>query len=233
MQFLRAYPEQGQVEQDDPAQPVRFVASTEGIKRDGKDLKADDWDFSRYEKLPTVLWAHDFFGQNLPLGRGQIFLDERTLMIDVFYDTADPFAMAVRRKARMGIVGTSVSWDEVERGGKRVNELTEVSNVPIPLDPDAVPVREMEGLAKLRAWLEEVVKAPTPDPSPAAKTRGRGEGEQDQESDAEEEGRGDVGGDARGPGADSEADGADMEQALRRVLSMLNKAAGMETRPTG
>ncbi len=158
-EFLRAYPVRlgGEVVEEDFEAPVRFVASTEGRKRDGKDLRIEDWDLSRYSRLPTVLWAHDFMGHNLPLGRGEIVFDGPTMLIDVRYDTDDPFAMAVRRKARMGIVGASVSWDEVERDGRLVNELTEVSNVPIPLDPAAVPVRELEGLANLRSWLNVVV----------------------------------------------------------------------------
>jgi len=50
--------------------PIRFVASTEGVKRDGKDLSADDWLLDDYRANPVVLWAHDYVGRTLPIGKG-------------------------------------------------------------------------------------------------------------------------------------------------------------------
>lgn len=161
--FLRAYVEETQTDDpnnqpDDQNRPVRFTASTEGIKRDGKDLKLEDWDLSRFQRHPVVLWVHDVWGQNLPLGRAELSFENRSMMADVYYDTDDPFALRVRGKARKRLVAMSVQWDEVERNGRIVNELMEVSNVPVPLDPDALPVRQQRGLAALRDQLDSVLR---------------------------------------------------------------------------
>ena len=126
--------------------PLRFVISTEGVKADGKDLPMGDWDFSRYERHPVVLWVHDFMGRNLPLGTAKVTAEKKRLLGDVTFDVNDPFAMAVRAKVLTDPpqIASSVSWDEVE--GK--NQLLDVSMVPVPVDPEALPVRQA------RAWQE-------------------------------------------------------------------------------
>lgn len=169
MNFLRGYVRAGIEEaRADVSLPVTFVASTEGIKRDGNNLQMEDWDFSRYSKLPVILWSHDMWGDRLPLGRGDLRFEGRNLLVDVTYDTADAFAMQVRNKALMGIVGASVQWDEValedEAGNRRVvNQLLEISNVPVPLDPDAIPMRERAGLRSLRSALDAVLEEGDPE----------------------------------------------------------------------
>jgi len=126
----------------DDSSPVRFVASTEGVKRDGADLRMEDWDLSRYQKHPVVLWAHDMMGMNLPIGTGAVqFSEGREMLIDVTYDRDDEFAMKVRGKALKGMIAGSVSWDEIKAEGKTVNQLLEFSNVPVGVDENALPVR--------------------------------------------------------------------------------------------
>ena len=100
---MRAFVRAAEVTEDAPADdssPVRFVASTEGVKRDGADLRMEDWDLSRYQKHPVVLWAHDMMGMNLPIGTGAVqFSEGREMLIDVTYDRDDEFAMKIRGKA--------------------------------------------------------------------------------------------------------------------------------------
>jgi len=139
-QYLRAYAAEGA--SDDPEQPIRFVASTEGVKSDGVDLRMEDWSLDRYIRHPVVLYAHDFMGEHLPIGTGAPSFEGRNLMIDVTFDRDDAFAMQVRGKVRKGMMGGSVSWDTQPREGKRVNELLEFSIVPVPLDPNALPQRQ-------------------------------------------------------------------------------------------
>ena len=116
MVFLRGYVRVEEGAGDDLGAPVRFVASTEGVKRDGKDLQMEDWDLTRYDKHPVVLWVHDLWGERLPLGTAVTSFEERALIADVYYDIDDPFAMQVRGKALKGMIAASVQWDEMRRG---------------------------------------------------------------------------------------------------------------------
>lgn len=147
--FIRAAFERRETDADTSA-PIRFVASTEGVKADGLDLRFEDWALDRWVRHPIVLFGHDYSGMRaLPIGTGRAEFQGRDLMIDVAFDTEDEFAMRVRGKTVRGMMGGSVSWDTVTRDGKRKNELLEFSVVPIPLDPNALPVRQMRGLYDL------------------------------------------------------------------------------------
>lgn len=143
-QYTRAFVRKDDIVEADVNAPVRFVASTEGIKRDGLDLKAGDWDLTNYLRHPIVTWAHDY--NLLPIGRGQPFFEGNTLMMDVYFDTDDEFAMKVRNKALKGLVAGSVSWETKK---DRRNELLEFAVVPIPADPDALVVRERAALRNM------------------------------------------------------------------------------------
>ena len=159
MPYIRAYAADVPTDApDDPAKPVTFVASTEGIKVDGFDLKADEWDLSRYMQHPVVLWAHDLIGRNLPIGTGTPWFDGSRLMVDVAYDTDDDFAMKVRNKARKRMIAGSVEW--LRESDKNV--LLEFSNVPLGLDPASLPARQVRGW---RALLEEIERGVS-DPEP-------------------------------------------------------------------
>ena len=121
---------------------VPFIASTEGVKADGFNLKANEWDLSRYDDYGIVLFGHDQRGSlALPIGRGQARFDGNRLMIDVAYDTDDPFAMKIRNKAIKGLMAGSVAWDTYRssKQSRRRNVLVEFSNVPVPLDPNSRP----------------------------------------------------------------------------------------------
>ena len=156
MQYLRAYAirEDGEGEPTEDG-PVTFVASTEGVKGDGLNLLAADWDLSRFESYSPILWAHDYWGERAPIGTGKAYFDESKLMVDVTFDADDPFAMTIRGKARKGMVAGSVGWDDVTQDEETKHELLEFSMVPVPLDPAALPVRQARGQQDiLELWAE-------------------------------------------------------------------------------
>lgn len=162
--YIRAYAEQT-TEADDPAKPIRFVASTEGIKGDGKDLRMKDWRFARFNTHPVILWGHDYTGRQLPIGTGKPVVEGNRLLMDVFYDTDDEFAMRVRAKARKGMIAGSVGWEPTKGG----NELIEFSMVPIPMDAESLPLRQMRALqdtinALTGDELERLSDTPAADP---------------------------------------------------------------------
>ena len=127
--------------------PIRLVAGTEGRKIDGRDYRMAGMDLSRYEANPVVLWSHD--QTRPPIGRGVPSVEGDKLLLDVTFDTADPFAAEVDGKYRRGFLNamsmTAVPTDgagnwlsRAPRGVIERSELIEVSAVPIPLDPMAV-----------------------------------------------------------------------------------------------
>ena len=145
-----------------PGTPIPFIASTPGVKRDGLDLRASGWRLDTYQTNPVFQWCHDRYAP--PVGRVEASVTDllRTL---VFFDQEDEFARKVESKYRRGFLhAVSVSWDWVDAAGKRVDpwrmspdelrdkafyDLTELSGVPIPADPDALIQRQRAGLRSL------------------------------------------------------------------------------------
>jgi hypothetical protein len=145
---------------DEPDAPIVFVASTEGKKADGADLRMEDWTLDRFLQHPVILYAHDYMGHNLPIGTGEPYFEERNLMMRVRFDSEeDEFADRVRRKTLKGMMGGSVGWsDRKDGGGKVRHELLEFSIVPVPLDAAALPVygaRAMELATEYAKLTEE------------------------------------------------------------------------------
>lgn len=142
-QFIRAYSEDTS---GDAGTPIRFVASTEGVKRDGKDLKTTDWRVDNYLQNPVVLWAHDYQGRTLPIGRTvNLAIEDKRLIADIQFDGEDDFARQVEGKYRRGFLNAvSVGWGDQQEG----LDLMDISAVPVPADPQALIERQR------RAWQE-------------------------------------------------------------------------------
>lgn len=161
--FLRAYIETGADEralEEVMGEPIRFVASTEGVKRDGLDLKMDRWDLTNYNRNPVFLWVHDYFGRTLPLGRVQAEIEKDALIANVVFDQADEFARQVERKYRTGFLhSVSVGWETVERDGQTFYDLLDISGVPVPGDPDALIERQSVAMRNLVGELRGILDA--------------------------------------------------------------------------
>lgn len=144
--------------------PIRFTASTPGIKRDGLDVDQSKWKLDHFQNNPVVLWVHDYRGQRLPLGRAEVFVEGGNLIADVVFDPADTFAVEVERKYRSGFLHTvSVGWNDVEIDGGIRHELLDLSAVPVPGDPNALIQRELAGLRNLHSALASVLETPAED----------------------------------------------------------------------
>jgi len=166
--FFRAYRASEQPESG----PLRFVAATESIARDGLVIDAKGWQLDNYRSNPVVLWAHDYSGQRPPIGRADISMDSESgnLMADITFDQGDPFAADVERKYRNGFLNAvSVGWNTIEmspsgdgRSLGRVTkaELLDISAVPVPGDPGALLERQARGLADLGLVLAKLTDEP-------------------------------------------------------------------------
>jgi len=146
--FIRAYCERAA--DAAPGTPIRFVASTENVARDGLIIAADGWQLENYRKNPVFLWAHRY--SEPAIGKAtDVIVRDGELLLDVVFDQGDEFARKVESKYRGGFLNAvSVGWDIVAieppkgaLGAPRITkaELLEVSAVPVPADPDALMAR--------------------------------------------------------------------------------------------
>ncbi len=153
--------------------PVRFVASTSGADRYGDIIDQKGWNLEAYRRNPVVLLNHR--ADSLPIGRGDVREEQGQLMIDVEFDSEDPQAQQIERKARAGYIhAVSVGFNPIEmisradlprdhfafsaKGGKyfKSAELLEVSIVTIPANSEATLSKSME-CAGLRAMIRSVM----------------------------------------------------------------------------
>jgi hypothetical protein len=155
--YHRGYAERG-IDNEPAGSPIPFVASTPGVKRDGLDLRAAGWRLDNFARNPVFLWAH---GRSEPsLGRVDTEPGDQ-LRTRVFFDQEDEFARKIESKYRRGFLNAvSVGWDFVDSNGSRADvsrmtltairdqafyDLTELSGVPVPADPDALVQRAALG----------------------------------------------------------------------------------------
>jgi len=161
---------------------VQFVASTEGVKRDGNRVRNDGWSFENFAKNPQFLWCHDY--SSLPIGKHVDWRVEKVdgepvLRLWSKFCSADlyPFADKVRRMYEEGFLQAgSIGWiptkyeSILDENGYTVgfdfleNDLLEFSAVPVPSDPNALieavqrgvlSSDDMENLVKFRKSPEE------------------------------------------------------------------------------
>lgn len=127
-----------------PGTPIRFVAGTEGVKRDGLNLIMTGMRLDNFRRNPVFLFGHDYVGTRLPIGRADVQLKGSQMLADVTFDQADEFAREVERKYRDGYMNAvSLGWNTLEMQGRDVteSELLDVSAVPVPGDADALMQR--------------------------------------------------------------------------------------------
>lgn len=142
--------------------PIPFVASTPGVKRDGLDLRANGWKLDNYRKSPVMLWCHD--KTSLPIATMDASAESKLRALASF-DQEDDWARKIESKYRRGFLSAvSVGWDFVDQHGQRMDafrlrpdeirnhafyDLTEISGVPVPADPDALMESTRAGLRSL------------------------------------------------------------------------------------
>ena len=133
------------------------------MKRDGLDLNFAGLRTDNFEANPVFLWAHDYQGRTLPIGKVQD-LDKQgnQLRANAVFDTEDEFAMEVRGKYERGFLNTvSIGWETLNRSGNEItdSDLLDVSAVPVPGDPSALVDSQR---AQLRSIAESLLDDETP-----------------------------------------------------------------------
>lgn len=162
--YLRGYCERSADSADQMGTAIRFVASSEGVKRDGLTIDAAGWQLDEFRANPAILWSHDYWGERPPIGRAEkVEVVGNRLMADIVFDPADPFAVAVERKYRTGFLNSvSVGFDILENENNRATKtnLIDISAVNIPGDPDALMERQARGFRDLGQRLLDLTDDP-------------------------------------------------------------------------
>jgi HK97 family phage prohead protease len=137
---------------------VSFVASSATPDRYGDIIDQKGWILENYKKNPVVLLNHD--SNQLPIGKGNVYLRDDKLVIDVEFDSEDGRAAEVERKAKKGFMNAvsvgfrpleSKSRSELPEDNKYYGqrgmyyskaELLEVSIVTIPANGEATMLEQ-------------------------------------------------------------------------------------------
>lgn len=166
---------------DDDAGTFEVVVSTADVDRQGEVVDQAGWDLSNYKNNPVVLFGHDYY--SLPIGvcdsieliEGKLVAKGRFAPME-----ANPFAQQVRRLYDLKIMrATSVGFIVREANGNIITkaELLEFSFVPVPANPYALSMRQVQELgldlsminAKgLDLKVKEEDTTPPADPQPEA-----------------------------------------------------------------
>lgn len=152
---MRAYAERAA--EAKPGDPVRFIASTGNVARDGFVIDQSSWQLDNYRANPVVLWSHDY--TSLPIGRAEVMPAGNRLESIVYFDQGDERARQIEQKYRDGFLSTvSVGWNSHDvqpptMPGQpyvlRENELLDISCVSVPGDPGALIERNARALAAI------------------------------------------------------------------------------------
>ena len=151
---------------------VSFVASSATPDRYGDIIDQKGWILDNYKKNPVVLLNHD--SNQLPIGKGNVYIRNDQLTIDVEFDSEDPRAKEVERKAKKGFMNAvsvgfrpleSKSRSELPTDHKYYGqrgmyyskaELLEVSIVTIPANGEATMLEQKFYNAMKEEILKEV-----------------------------------------------------------------------------
>ncbi len=123
----------------------KFVASTPAIDRQGESIDQKGWDLANYLTNPVLLWAHDY--TQPPIGVvDKAGMENGNLIIEGRFAPTD-FAQQIRKLYDLKMVNTvSVGFIPKEMNGNIItkSELLEVSVVPVPANPQALSLRQVE-----------------------------------------------------------------------------------------
>jgi HK97 family phage prohead protease len=151
---------------------VGYTLSTPVVARDNHTIAADAWQTDNYLRNPVFLWCHD--DSQLPIGRmvelGTVG-DALKGVVEYADRDLNPFADMVYQLVRAGYLNAvSVSWgpiayrfstDKSRPGGIDFTkvDLFEVSQVPLPANPDALAEARRAGIdtGPLRQWAERLL----------------------------------------------------------------------------
>lgn len=123
----------------------KFIASTPAIDRQGESIDQNGWELENYLKNSVLLWAHDY--TQPPIGIvDKIGMENGNLVIEGRFAPTD-FGQQIRKLYDLQMINTvSVGFIPKEMNGNIItkSELLEVSVVPVPANPQALSLRQIQ-----------------------------------------------------------------------------------------
>lgn len=167
---------------NDKKKIITFRGTTITKDRMGDVVVPQGVDLKHFRTNPIFLWAHDWSGQRLPIGKSvkETITDDVGIDLDIQFDSEDKFAMDVYRKYKNGYLNAvsigfrPQKWERVYEDDKFIGfkfnewELLELSGVPIPANPEAL----QQNFYKFMKLLEK-----HPELKDLAELEAKGEGE--------------------------------------------------------
>lgn len=130
---------------------LEFVATDETLDRQGEVIPIDSWDLGNFRKNPVLLVNHDYKVQNI-VGRagGLRFADrggKKAMVFEPIFHGITQLAREVEAMVREAVLNTvSVGFlrkAPQQDGDKQLNELMEISFVPVPANPSAERIKSL------------------------------------------------------------------------------------------
>ena len=172
---IKQFIKKAQEEEELASGKMSFIASTDRADRYGDIIEQRGWELDAYRANPVILLNHDH--NSLPIGKGDVRLTEKGLVIDVEFDMADPRSAEIAGKAERGFMNAvSVGFAPLKStpraqlktdhpayskaGGQYFEkaELLEVSIVTIPANADAVAIAAKNIGFDLKSYIREQIQ---------------------------------------------------------------------------
>lgn len=144
---------------DEEERRIKGVASTETVDRAGDIVNVDGWVLQNFLKNPVLPFAHDYF--RIPVGRVEKIAVEETdngkaLVFEAKMgsEKANPFAEQVWHSIQEGLLNAfSVGFQPLEFDPQDAHRITkqdllEISVVPVPANPEAVVMNQLQDRMK-------------------------------------------------------------------------------------
>lgn len=121
---------------------IQFIATDETVDRQSESIPIDTWDLNNFKRNPVLLVNHDYRVESIVgLATGLSFVNKQLVFEPTFHEITQ-LSREVKEMVEGDIlntvsVGFMSRYPKRGQDGKAVNELLEISFVPVPANPSA------------------------------------------------------------------------------------------------
>lgn len=146
---------------------IEIIGSTQSVDRDNEVLNVDGWDLKAYKKNPVVLEAHNYWEP--AIARAKVRIEDKKLIFKIefppegVYPRADLFKklykLGFMKASSVGFLPSEYKLGNGNDEPRRTylkQELTEISLVTVPANPEALLIEKSILSAQEKGVLNEV-----------------------------------------------------------------------------